>query len=383
MRQAHSETGWFSFNVTDPEKQKFPPMHEVSGLSLGFDFCAEHESGFPFLMENFGIGEGLSNVGLPARTMTEVPDILEFFKFTKTEKHNDRSLKVPHAVLHCCRIWDPAFKDGTPLKKMEDLGLRFYTKVLELKPERPATHDFMQVVWDSRSGFAVAVRGEEHVAKLEELHAAILAKDIVFSTPAAMGFLRRGPALLQLSKVPEEVAAKCLSDDLAYNRLLEAAEATGIAQRLTSANLGWYALSPEWDRNASAPSVRFFLNPKGQDKYTGGWYTVDELDAWIQGKGPVVDSQSVQAKLKQVFNDFNWHVGRGLDAAGVKQGAHLKYVWLDDLKTKPGIVLTVHQPEKSPLKSGTYTLDEMLPYYEEGLRIEALKAATKAQATVA
>lgn len=383
MRQAYTDTGWFSFNVTDPEKDKFPPMQEVSGLSLGFDFCAEHEWGIPFLIENFGIGDGLAKIGLPARTMTKVPESLGFFTFTRTEKSSGKTRRVPYAVLYCTKIWDASFPHDTPLKKAEYLGLRFYRNLSDLNPEKAAVSDFMQVLWDSREGFAVAVRGAEHVEKLTELHSAILAKDIVISAPSSLGFMRRGPALLQLSKVPAAVAQKCLDDDIAQEKLYAAANATGIEQRLKAANLRWYALSPAWNPNDSEPSVWFYLNPHEQRKNAGGWFTVAELDAWIQGNGPVVDGHSVEAHLKESFKGFDWHLSRGLNAFGVSEGSHLKYVWLDALKTKPGIVLTIREPGQTSLKSGTYPLEEMLPYYEEGLRQEALKNAKQEQVAVA
>lgn len=373
MRKAHSDTGWFSFNVTDPEVERFPPLEEVSGLSLGFDFCAEHEWGLPYLKEQFGIGVGLETVGLQARTITRVPESLGFFKFSNTEKLGSQQKKVPYAVLHCNKIWSPTFAELAPAKKMEFLELGFYSKVLALKPDRPSVHDFMSVVWDGENGFAVAVRGTEHVAKLEELHTAFLEKDVVISFPDSLGFLRRGPALIQLSKVPTAVADKCLKDDVAHAQLLLAAGATGIEKRLKAAKLGWYALSPAWDGSTTEPSVHFYLNPHQQDKYAGGWFTVKELDAWIEGTGPVMDGLSVKAYLGKIYNDFDWHLSRGLEAHGASQKRHLKYVWLDAPKTKPGIILTIHNPGETSFKSGTYSLEELLPFYEEGIRKETLK----------
>ena len=35
--------------------------------------------------------------------------------------------------------------------------------------------------------------------------------------------------------------------------------------------------------------IRFWLNPKDQELYRSGWYTVDELLAWSRENGPVIN----------------------------------------------------------------------------------------------
>jgi hypothetical protein len=34
--------------------------------------------------------------------------------------------------------------------------------------------------------------------------------------------------------------------------------------------------------------IRFWLNPTDQDQYRSGWYTIDELLAWVRNSGPVL-----------------------------------------------------------------------------------------------
>jgi len=34
--------------------------------------------------------------------------------------------------------------------------------------------------------------------------------------------------------------------------------------------------------------IRFWLNPTDQEQYRSGWYTIDELLAWLRNSGPVL-----------------------------------------------------------------------------------------------
>ena len=92
-----------------------------------------------------------------------------------------------------------------------------------------------------------------------------------------------------------------INADLSQMRLNEAAEATGIRQRLDAWRSGghdpdlaryYYALTPVWapaDRRAHpAYPVLFRLNPANTRLNNWGIYTVEELEAWMRGAGPVV-----------------------------------------------------------------------------------------------
>lgn len=97
------------------------------------------------------------------------------------------------------------------------------------------------------------------------------------------------------SRVAPQVRADVLATDREHKRLLAAAAATGIEQRLKAAKRGWYALSPGWV-DERKQEVHFFLNPMEQPRYNHGWFTVAELDAWAAGHGPVMKSDQVGAK---------------------------------------------------------------------------------------
>jgi hypothetical protein len=76
--------------------------------------------------------------------------------------------------------------------------------------------------------------------------------------------------------------------------LHEAAKATGIEEKVCAAlksDFGgkpFYALSPSWkNKQNTKHKVVFWLNPTDQQKNNYGWFTVEELEQWIEGKGPI------------------------------------------------------------------------------------------------
>jgi hypothetical protein len=106
------------------------------------------------------------------------------------------------------------------------------------------------------------------------------------------------------SRIPESADADIIKTDLDHIRLTKAASKTKIKIKLDKARaarvnksgrstFGYYALSPSWlksDRESKHP-VMFWLNPMDQQDNNYGWFTVEELEQWIQGKGPIPKTQ--------------------------------------------------------------------------------------------
>ena len=103
-----------------------------------------------------------------------------------------------------------------------------------------------------------------------------------------------GLCLIKYSSFSDEEKEEMLQKDHDRKKLMAAAEKTKIAKKLEKAGLGYYALAPQWTDFFKKPSfqskypVIFFLNPKQQDKYNSGWFTVEDLLQWIKGTGPIV-----------------------------------------------------------------------------------------------
>src|SRR3546814_16244788 len=89
-----------------------------------------------------------------------------------------------------------------------------------------------------------------------------------------------------------------LEADLEAKRLSDAAEATGIKEKIDALPIQrgpfsmkrYFALHPKWtttgliEGRSTIHPVIFFLNPAKQDQNNYGWFTVEELDKWLTGK---------------------------------------------------------------------------------------------------
>lgn len=144
--------------------------------------------------------------------------------------------------------------------------------------------------WDDDS-FGVFVKGEENKQKLKE---ALLdpyqdGDLMIFIT----GILAEcsGLTLLRASALPEAEKAKMKANHEDRIAMLKAAEETGIKEKLHKAKKEWLALSPRWakefEQKKTEYPVVFWLNPMHQQIDNYGWYTVEELLLWTEGKGPI------------------------------------------------------------------------------------------------
>lgn len=261
----------------------------ILGFSLGFDFCAEHESGIRPLKDLLGVGAG-GSVGIEARRVTAAPKDLgrcfffaDFPKGTKTQPQETRLIVSPQLQWH----ENPAGrgKNTPPLLPHVSTDPKWLPK--------------LAASWDER-GFALRAFGEDERRALQDVHTALIAGDVALGLGAAAPFGNSPISLVIVSRMSETMISAVREADLAHLRLQEAAEATGIAARLKAAGRGYYALKPSWvdrfgslvgrdgvPREQTRHPVIFFLNPMEQRSFNYGWFTVEELDAWIAGFGPV------------------------------------------------------------------------------------------------
>lgn len=146
--------------------------------------------------------------------------------------------------------------------------------------------------WDS-DDFVIMSSDEAMHDHIDALAQAITTGDVAawFGRFDKNPFSPAGIAVMIASRIPEEQLTSMREADIARNNLLAAVKDTGIEERLQAAGLGWYALSPrlagEEELKRTGYSVVFFLNPHKQSENNAGWFTVEELDQWAAGDGPV------------------------------------------------------------------------------------------------
>lgn len=154
--------------------------------------------------------------------------------------------------------------------------------------------------WDE-DGFALGGydAGEDAVRLVHE--GAVTGDIAIWLGGGGMAFSRPGLVVARPSLTPPDLVAVFDAAQADRRALAQAAKATGIEERLltmrTPLNHGpiglppHLALIPSWtgdDRRAHTHHpVVFWLNPMPGMDANFGYFTVEELDQWTQGKGPV------------------------------------------------------------------------------------------------
>lgn len=249
----------------------------VVGINLGGDYCAEHEVGIKPLTEAFGLDP--EKIGLDKFRITKDPGL---FTTTGTVYGKKVFIVAYHAL-------NPNVFSSMKQRGQTTKDIAAYCRTL------PNTEDEgFTAAWDENS-FAILAQGKESILYLTSILNALKENDLCLmlagpNTP----FGTAGLCLIKYSSFSDEEKEEMLQKDHDRKKLMAAAEKTKIAKKLEKAGLGYYALAPQWTDFFKKPSfqskypVIFFLNPKQQDKYNSGWFTVEDLLQWIKGTGPIV-----------------------------------------------------------------------------------------------
>jgi len=247
------------------------------GVNLGADYCSEHEWGIKGLHGSFAIPfSDDKKLGLKKRTITAFASS----ELTFVREKERAVLYFEHSYY---------MKDADAAKKREDAIRHVTTKgELHLYGERT-----LGTAWDADS-FGVHVTDEKGIAALAEIYDAFCRKDAAIWLGGGGVFQNAGLVLAIVSRVPADKAEDMRAADEDRIKLLAAAKATGIEERLQKAGRRWFALSPRWfmggrnnERKSKHP-VMFWLNPMEQHLFDSNLFTVEDLDEWAQDKGPVV-----------------------------------------------------------------------------------------------
>lgn len=354
MRQAYFDISWLEGKEG-----------RSAGLALGYDRCGEHEFGIKELLNKFGISLPDLPTTMDDYQITRVPSDLHFFNYTARSKDKRRKAGYPAALLLIGRLPYGTSADK-PAEVAAKVGLGFWPDHPADKGNRPQ-YDLL-TAWGS-SELAVHARGEQNIANLQKLHDALLRLDVCFATPWQNSFFRGGISLVIASEVPDEekeAVAKRFADN---NELTLAARATGIYETLLTADKQWYALSPGWT-DAGKTQVEFFLNPRDQQKYSHGWFSVEELQQWTHDEGPAIGGRDLDKLLASLPQMYNWSIrlGDGLQDSGIKLRLNPHLCWFDKAARVLGVRLRVHSGD---MNDGIYPLDQFMAEYARPLPVKA------------
>jgi hypothetical protein len=272
------------------------------GFALGADFTSEHEWGFKGLKSDFGIGNA-GKEGYKSRMITVCPDKLKLVEHKFTED----KMKYDDLVL----IYAPydIDQEGKYNLKTSYAASQFKIYNRASWSKKPIVHDIQDDIataWDDKS-FAIRARSEEAKQFLRDLFAAFQAKDVMVhsrSTAFNVG-AHTGLMFTIASHLPEHFKKQLLEGDREAVKLEKEFKASGIEEYITSRipsgwgnQQPWFALRPSRWNTADTNSkygFKCWLNPSDQKRHAAGWFTVEELQQWANGEGPVIERQKAKA----------------------------------------------------------------------------------------
>jgi hypothetical protein len=244
------------------------------GVSLGYDYCAEHEWGK--LRSSFKISD--KGLGFETRKINKA-DV--FFK----EFEN-------HAILMSLGYKDVKILEN---KSFKDLITYDLSKV-NLKEEEILT------AWDE-SDFQILVKGEKAVEKLKILYQAFLDLNIIIANLEGGIFSNSSLSLLILNNLPKENLEQIYNVDKKALDLITYEEEIGMT-KLKNDKKGGYnqenyfmACSPRWINYKNTEkekqlkkelntdyNIVYWINYSDDDN-NYGTYTVEEIRKWLSTDG--------------------------------------------------------------------------------------------------
>ena len=268
---------------------------EVIAITLGADFCAEHEWGIKGIKRMLGMKE----LNVPDLKLGKVDRVLEFLNLKNTGPVGLDRMKQTTDVGVVHNLETKGLKEtsgwGQNKKKHTLWGFAvmesWYRERFDFKenlrenyynPEREELIGY----W-AENEFAVLM---EDKSIIEEFVKAFSRKDIAVWVGASGPFKNGGLIIAIASRLPAEFVQEMADADLNTIELQKAAARTGVHRLLKEADLRYFALSPRW-ADESKTDVKFWLNPMDQANNNYGWYSVKDLEDWCEGRGPIPKSK--------------------------------------------------------------------------------------------
>lgn len=258
-------------------------------LSFGFDFCSEHEWGTDRLKRALGVSGDKADLTVQRYAVTgATADNLHLVEADATvmDYSARRSRKVKHARLYLI---------GGDARPYKQTWAEFATGYRESypKPDKP------EAFWDERAFmFLVPAEGED-AQTVRDIHSAMMAGDaLLYQAGSSNPFGGSGLVIVRRSTIPAELVETMEAGFRDQAALQKASDGIGIRKRVEdwgrkkgTFGPAFFALSPRWvfeNRKAETKHpVIYWLNPYDQQNNNAGWFTVEELELWMKGKGPI------------------------------------------------------------------------------------------------
>lgn len=264
MRQAHN-------NV-----EKISDKNIFYGISLGYDYCAEHEWGIDGLIKKLGLD--YSKMGLDARMISKHDTVKLFIK-------DNFTLLTTRPCSSSDELEDALPFDIKHVVKYKSNEKTLYT------------------AW-SEKDFAILTTDTVGHDQLTEIYDAFQKNDIALARLNGGAFSGTSLSVLIASKLPKEVTDELYLVDKAKNDLIEYEAQIGITKLKEEAQTVGYkgihyfmACSAKWidyHNEANREKLKTAENTKYDVQYwvnysdnddNYGWYTAEEIIKWLSTPG--------------------------------------------------------------------------------------------------
>jgi len=257
------------------------------GVTLGFDFTAEHEWGISDMKRVLEIPElKKSNAGIKSRMIG--------IKHPETVIHYKEDGKYTYLYMREKYPWEKDTEPKIPeycLKKGE------IDWIIKDNARREKKQDEILTAWDGKE-FGMLTKGEENRARLKELHDAILKHDAALTFMNLNGknpFANACLSLLIASKLPKDTLGAMKEADENSLELSAITKKLNLLERLRKTNkFGEYSLhaasphfidSEEKRKLKTKYDVSVWINSGS----FYGWCTVEEVEELIKDKNLTVE----------------------------------------------------------------------------------------------
>lgn len=268
---------------------------QPAGISLGFNFTAEHQQGIAALSSILGTQSG-RKPGLHQFKVSKIPANSAIIGFYEREKATKTIAAETRLVI--CIDRETAQEMADP--KSDPMRLPS-THIENGKSSRD-----LAISWN-KNGLCIRAFGDQERQILAEIKDALHQGDVLINLGGgANPFSLPGLNLTILSRIPQSVHDEFAAMEKDAAELQAAAEATSIYGDLEAAGCHHHALKPKWAKELrsvgrtkpgmetsethqiqTSHPVVFFLNPRDQRNNNYGWFTVEELQLWSKGEGPI------------------------------------------------------------------------------------------------
>lgn len=244
---------------------------EFIGVSLGFDYCAEHEWGTKGIKNELGIDS--SKIGVEGRTITKNSTIYV--------ENGDKAILRTNDRYSSYKPKDATFDNSIPY---------------DLKGHSETD---LQTAWDE-DGFCIIGLKD----KLSELNEAFNRKNIVIAPFNTGAFGGSALSVLIKDRIPNEVVEQMNYVDNKAGDLVKYEMEIGVKQLKDekykyygsndfdeAKHKYWMACSPNWinyknenpearEKNNTQYDIMYWVNYGDNDVY--GWFTVEQIIQWLE-----------------------------------------------------------------------------------------------------